>query len=132
MPALAPRPDGKQKPTLRPHKVGAFGYIDIQPGSYFAKTPTEKQAEITTVQTAAGACPVLSQETAIEEAAKALGRDPDEELRKVHEEAERSIDSFGGAGGELAEAGHEASEDEDDDEGRTGKPTKDGDGETGE
>ena len=134
VPQLAPPQEEKPKPKLEPHKVGAFGWIDIAPGSYFAKTPAEKAAEITTVQTAAGGVPVLSQETAIEESAKALGRDPDEEIRKVHEEADRSIDGFGGGGGALALAEHEAAEDAADDDARGPKPIKDGDGdgETGE
>ena len=125
VPALAAPREEKPRPTLRPHKIGAFGHIDIQPGSYFAKTPGEKQAELTTVQAAAGGAPVISQETAVEEAANALGRDPDEELRRVHEEAERSIDSFGGGGGALAAAGAEAEEDAADETSRgTAKPGK--------
>ncbi len=132
VPQLAPPMEEKPKPKLVPHKVGAFGYIDIQPGSYFAKTPAEKAAEITTVQAAAGGAPVLSQETAIEETAKALGRDPDEEIRKVHEEAARGIDGFGGGGAALAAAGRELGEDADDDKARAGKKDGDGDGETDE
>lgn len=128
IPALAPPAEEKPKPKLAPHKLGAYGYIDVQPGSYFAKTPTEKQAELASVQLAAGGCPVVSQETAVEEAAKTLGRDPDDELRRVHEEADRSIDAFGGGGQALAAAGKAAGEDAADDEARAGKPKKDGDG----
>lgn len=122
VPALAPPVDDKPKPKLQPHKVGAYGYIDVQPGSYFAKTPAEKQAELASVQLAAGGCPVISQETAVEEAANSLGRDPDDELRRVHEEADRSIDAFGGGGQALAAAGKQAGEDAADDKARAQKP----------
>ena len=120
VPQLAAPPEERPKPTLKPHKVGAYGFIGITPGPYFPSTSAEKQADLTTIQTAAGGSPVISQETAIEQAAKTLGIDADEEQRRVHEEAERSIDEFAGAAG-LAAADGEASADAADDKARAKK-----------
>ena len=57
----------------------------------------------------AGGVPVLSEETAVEEAAQIMGIDPAEELRRMHEEKERNMAlqakqfGLGGDGGELGE-----------------------------
>lgn len=92
-PTLAAPPEERPKPKLEPHKPGAFGFIDIAPGNYFPATSAEKLSDITALQAAAGGAKLLSEETAIEQGAKTLGVDSDEELRRVHEEAERTIES---------------------------------------
>lgn len=91
-PTIAAPPDERPKPELQPHKAGAFGFIDITPGDYFPATSAEKMSDLTALQLAAGGGKILSQETAVEEAAKAVGVDTDEELRRVHEEAERALE----------------------------------------
>ena len=92
-PTLAAPPDERPKPKLEPHKPGAFGFIDIAPGNYFPATSAEKLSDLTALQAAAGGAKILSEETAIEQGAKTLGIDSDEEQRRVHEEAERTIES---------------------------------------
>ena len=102
-------PEPPAKPKLVPHKVGKFGWIDLERGPYFTKTPTEINQEVQAVQAAAGGVPVLSEETAVEEAAQIMGIDPAEELRRMHEEKERNMAlqakqfGLGGDGGELGE-----------------------------
>ena len=117
-------PEPPAKPKLVPHKVGKFGWIDLERGPYFTKTPTEINQEVQAVQAAAGGVPVLSEETAVEEAAQIMGIDPAEELRRMHEEKERNMAlqakqfGLGGEGGELGEdaedegAGKDKSQDE--------------------
>ena len=97
-PILAAPPEERPRPKLAPHRAGVFGYIDIVPGNYFPSTSAEKQSDITAIQAAAGGAKLLSEETAIEQTAKTLGVDSDEELRRVHEEAERTLESQPGNG----------------------------------
>jgi hypothetical protein len=87
-----PGPPEPTKPKLVPHKVGKFGYIELERGPYFAKTPTEINQEVQAIQAAAGGAPVLSEETAVEEAAGVMGIDPAEELRRIHEEKEHKAE----------------------------------------
>ena len=104
-------PELPAKPKLVPHKVGKFGYIELERGPYFAKTPTEINQEVQAIQAAAGGAPVLSEETAVEEAAGVMGIDPAEELRRIHEEKERSAalqaEQFKVANSELDEDAEE-------------------------
>lgn len=83
-------PEAQPKPKLVPHKAGKFGWIELERGPYFQKTPTEIQQEVQAVQAAASGAQVLSEETAVEEAAQIMGIDPAEELRRIHEERERN------------------------------------------
>mgnify|MGYP000573614236 CR=1 FL=1 len=107
-------PEPPAKPKLVPHKVGKFGWIDLERGPYFTKTPTEINQEVQAVQAAAGGVPVLSEETAVEEAAQIMGIDPAEELRRMHEEKERNMalqaKQFGLGGDGGGERGFERAE----------------------
>lgn len=112
---LGERPEVAEKPKLVPHKVGAFGFIELEPGPYFAKTPTEIQSELGALSTAAsGSPPLISAETATEEAAQVLGIDPAVELQRLHEERERTAAAQAatfGLGGELDDDAEDEGED---------------------
>ncbi len=83
-------------PTLVPHKVGKFGFIELTQGPYFTKTPSEIQAELGALQVAAGGVGVklISEETAVEEAAAVLEIDPTTELQRLLDEKQRAVDEM--------------------------------------
>ncbi len=87
-PAPPPIDEKPAKPTLVEHKVGRFGFIEIVRGPYFEKTPSERNADVTAIQTAAGGGAVMSEETAIEQVARTFNIDP-------HDEMMRSIGLYG-------------------------------------
>lgn len=73
---------GEKTTTEVEREPGDGGEMTLQWGEWFPPTQTDKQAAITTLQTACGK-PVLSQQSAVEEAAAVFGRDPAEELKRV-------------------------------------------------
>ena len=79
-----------------------------------------KHSELAALQAVAGGSALLSNETAVEEAAQVLGIDPQQELLRMHEEkvktAVEQAATFG-APGELGE-------DADDEDPKPGKPGK--------
>lgn len=79
---------------------------DVKPewGPYFLPTPTDRQAEVTTLTTAIGqGKPILSRKTAVELAAAAYGKSPEEELDRIaqeqNEDDERRSSMFADAQG---------------------------------
>lgn len=131
-PAFKPKPR-PEKPEIKlaPHKVGKFGYISLKLGPYFEKSALERKDEIVTLGTAAGGGKLLSLETARTLAARTYDVDPDDELRRLHEEDEAgeakaydmmtAMQSNG-----LADADEEAEEDAEDEAGRKdSKPAED-------
>ena len=125
VPSVAPPEPEDKKPLLVTHKVGAFGFIELEPGPYFSKTPTETQSELGALAAAAGGSKLISSETATEEAAQVLGIDPATELNRLHEERERTAAlqaATSGLGGELDE---DAEDEGEEDKGKGGGPAPD-------
>jgi len=79
------------KPQVDVKKVdrapGAGGDVELDWPPYFMPTPADQQAELTTLSAAAGAKPILSQQTAVEKAAAALGVDPNSEWARVQKDS---------------------------------------------
>lgn len=131
-PAYKPKPPPeKPEVKLAPHKVGKFGFISLKLGPYFEKSALERKDEIVTLGTAAGGGKLLSLETARTIAARTYDVDPDDELRRLHEEDEiddaKAFDAMTAMSSQgLDEADEEAEEDEEDEAGRKdSKPAED-------
>lgn len=83
------------------------GRVKLKWGEFFEPTADDRQKETTTIQTAAGSKPVLSQRTAVELVAKTYDRDAGSEWKAVAEEekarrtaeVEAASGMFPGAGG---------------------------------
>ena len=121
-PAAPPPVEPAEKPKLVVHKVGKFGYIDLEPGPYFARTPAEINSELAALQAVAGGSALLSNETAVEEAAQVLGIDPQQELLRMHEEKVKTAVEQAATFGAPGELGEDADdEDEPEAPGRPGK-----------
>jgi hypothetical protein len=86
---LPPRvKDGAVDPT--PRTPGTSSDLLLVWGPYFQTTPDDKQKLLASLSAAAGGAAVIPQQTAIEDAATALGKDPKEEWRRyVAEKAAR-------------------------------------------
>lgn len=97
-----------------PRALGPGGEIALQWPPYFIPTPQDQQTITTSLTTATGGKPFLSQETATEAAARAFGVDPSEEWKRVQAQgqadAAAQVTMIGGdpgaIGGEVA-APHE-------------------------
>lgn len=115
---------------------GRFGAIELTFGEFFEALAEERNQELQGLQGASGGEPILSRRTAVEGAARVMGVDPVEELRRVAvEEAER-LTAFKAqqealedkAEGEAEPAANEAPED-DEEEDDEGEPEEGNDGE---
>lgn len=134
-PAFKPRPP-PEKPEIKlaPHKVGKFGFIALKLGPYFEKSALERKDEIVTLGTAAGGGKLLSLETARTLAARTYDVDPDDELRRLHEEDEeadaKAFDAMTAMSSQgLDDADEEAEDDAEDEATREGEEAEDSDGE---
>lgn len=90
-----PDPNAPPKPEV--NKVertpGDGGEIEAQWGPYFMPTPTDQQNVITTLSTANGGQPVMSQQTSVEIAMQVFGRPvQDEQQRVAQETAQQKAD----------------------------------------
>lgn len=86
-------PDGAptgevQTSTVEQHP--GSGKIELEWGEYFPPTSDDKQKTMTTLSTAAGSKPIVSQRTAVESAAALLNKDATEEWQRVSDEASRA------------------------------------------
>jgi len=90
---LPPRTkDGEADPT--PRTPGLSSDYELLWGSYFQTTPSDRQALLASLTTASGGLAVVSQQTAVMEAAAAIGKDPEEEWARYRaEKAERDARS---------------------------------------
>jgi len=72
-------PTGEHKTSTKDREPGVGGDCTLDWGEWFPPTPQDKQAAMAALSAAAGGKPILSQQTAAEEVAALLGRDPTEE-----------------------------------------------------
>jgi hypothetical protein len=83
--------DDEGKPVVdvsqEPRMPGDGGDVELDWPEYFPLTPADQTAVVTTLSTAAGGKPVISQQTAVEKAAAAFGVDPSDEWAKVQKDA---------------------------------------------
>lgn len=103
-----PMASGEMQIDIQPRVLGpGGGEILLTWPPYFPPTPQDQNQVITSLQTATGGKPVLSQETAVEAAARAFNVDPSEEWKRVQEEgqkdqaAQASMLDTGAAGGQV-------------------------------
>lgn len=79
---------GVEKKVVEQHP-GA-GKIELEWGDYFPPTSDDKQKNLTTLSTAVGGKPIVSQRTAVETTAQVLNKDATEEWQRVNDETNRS------------------------------------------
>jgi predicted double-glycine peptidase len=77
---------GEKTEKLQDRNPGTSEDIDAKWPPYFQTTPDDRQKDMTTLSAATGNKQVLSVRTANEEAAKALGKDPDDEWKRLQSE----------------------------------------------
>lgn len=77
------QPTGEQDPEFAERHPGSGASIDLEWPPRFPPTPMDQQSIVTTLTTAVPNKPIMSQQTAVELAMSAFGRDPGEEWRKV-------------------------------------------------
>jgi len=93
--------------TRQDRKPGDGGEIELDWPDYFPPTPQDQQNALTSLSTAAGGKPVVSQQTAVEQASTMLGIDPTEEWGRVQkmgaddQKAAADQASAFGAGGDF-------------------------------
>lgn len=76
-------PTGEKKVTVVPRKLGVGGSIELHWPDWFPLTADDRSKETSTLSTAAGGKPVISQKSAVEKAAQLHGLDPAEEWKNV-------------------------------------------------
>jgi hypothetical protein len=104
--------DGQVSST--PRSPGTSSDYKLAWGPYFQTTPDDRQKALTTLATAAGNVPVIAQQTAVEDAAAALGKDPKTEWqrfaleRQAREEKMAGLFDDADAGGRQIQAAVDA------------------------
>lgn len=102
-------PTGEQTTTFEERVPGPGGDIEPAWGPYFVPTPQDQQLQVTTLSTAAGNQPIMSQQTAAELAATIYNRDPQEEYARLTKEGKeneaKQAQMFSPFGGEVDEEG---------------------------
>lgn len=99
--------DGTRSISLEPVSLGPSERVDVELEwpPYFEQSANEVQAEAGAMVAANGGKPVMSQQTAVERFARAIGIDPVEEWRRVQAQLEAAAMAeggmFPGAGGEV-------------------------------
>lgn len=89
--------------------IGAGGEVSLAWPPYFPPTPQDQGLIATALTTLNGGKPALSQETAVEAAARAYGVDPAEEWKRVQEQAkadqanQAAMFDTGAAGGQVTD-----------------------------
>ncbi len=102
------QPTGEKSVEYEDRHPGTSEDLRLEWPPYFEPLPSDTKAETDSLQAAAGGKPVLSQQTAVELAARARGRDAEEERRRLEaeraqERAEReAMFDGGGAGGQVS------------------------------
>lgn len=100
---------GEERSARIPRTIGQGGEVSLVWPPYFPPTPQDQSQITTSLATATGGKPVLSQETATEAAARAYGADPAEEWKRVQEQMKEDQASAaamvdpGAAGGQVAQ-----------------------------
>ena len=85
-----PMADGSMEISIEPRVLGpGGGEILLTWPPYFPPTPQDQNQIVTALQAATGGKPVLSQETAVEAAARAFNVDPSEEWKRVQEQGQK-------------------------------------------
>lgn len=98
---------GETRAAKIPRGIGPGGEIQLAWPPYFPPTPDDQGKIATALQTMTGGKAVLSQETAVEQAARAYGKDPTEEWKKVQgqnkadAEAQASMFDTAAVGGKV-------------------------------
>lgn len=86
---LTGEPSGEEKKVRVPRVLGEGGEIQLTWPPYFIPTPQDQSQIVTALSLAAGGKQVLSVETSVETCARAFGKDPNEEWKRVREEGQR-------------------------------------------
>jgi hypothetical protein len=102
-------PTGEESITIEERVPGSGEEVQSQWGPYFPPTPTDQQLVVTTLTTATGQQPIMSQQTAVEIAMTMYNRPPEEEHARLAKEQEKVkadqaqmfADSMGDAGGQV-------------------------------
>lgn len=79
-------PTGEENVNLVDRTPGEGGDVEAKWGPYFLPTPDDVAKQATAMQTATGQKAFLSQQTAVETMATAMGHEPDEEWERVQKE----------------------------------------------
>lgn len=99
-------PTGDVSITIEEVELGERIDLDLEWPSFFEASDADKQAKATTLVSANGGKPLMSQKTAVEHFATVLGTDPGEEWQKVldqqRREAEQAEGMFPGTGGQVS------------------------------
>lgn len=106
-------PTGEHYAEQHERHPGDGEHVDLEWPTRFPPTPQDQQMIVTTLTTAVPQMPVMSQQSAVEMAAKAFGRDPAEEWKRAQadkqqqkqEEQQAMQDSAAAAGGQVGAAG---------------------------
>jgi hypothetical protein len=104
------KPTGEVSIEFVERHPGVGEHVQLEWPDYYEPTAADRKAETDELQAAAGAKPVMSQRTAVELVARARGRDPGDEQRRLDEEREQDardrLGMFdGGAGGRVGGTG---------------------------
>lgn len=103
-------PTGELETVYLPQTPGAGKDIELVWGPYFTLTEQDKQASVSTMQTANGMRPLISQQSAVEAFAALLGKDPSQEWNRLQDEAAKASnavssgllgDSYAAMGGKV-------------------------------
>lgn len=86
--------DGKPVEDVQrvPHVPGEGGELEWVWPPYFQSTPADQSQAITTLSAAAGGKPVLSQQTAVEQASNVYGVEPEQEWARVQKDTKEDAD----------------------------------------
>lgn len=82
-PPKKPKAEPEEEEELVDHTPGEGENVDLSWNDWFPRTAQDRAQDLTGLSTAAGGKAIVSQQTAVEEAAKVLGRDPEEEWKRV-------------------------------------------------
>lgn len=102
-------PTGKKNPVVTERHPGAGENVEVEWPPRFPPTALDQQQTVTTMSTAVGGKPVISQQTAVEIVTEMFGRKGQDEWSKVQgdqsDEDARQAQMTPGAGGQVGAAG---------------------------
>jgi hypothetical protein len=83
------QPTGEHEPEITERHPGEGSGVELEWPPRFPPTPQDQQSIVTTLTTAVPNKPIMSQQTAVELAMGAFGRDPTDEWKKVQSETKQ-------------------------------------------
>jgi hypothetical protein len=97
--------DGKAITNAIPREPGDSEDLKHKWPEYFPATPDDQSKAVTSMTTATGGKSILSKQTACEEVAKSLGRDPDEEWKRLQDQQQQDLEAAAKAYEDANEGG---------------------------